>query len=141
MKKQLMLIVVIALTGTACFAQKEKAGIPEKVTTAFQKEFPGITPKWEKEKAQYEANFKKNNVEMSAVFDADGTLAETETIIATNELPSAALDYVKTHYKGATIKEAAKIADRKGVITYEAEVKGKDLMFDAEGKFFKAAKD
>jgi len=39
------------------------------------------------------------------------------------------------------IKEAAKITDAKGVVTYEAEVTGKDLIFDASGKFLKEIKD
>ncbi len=39
------------------------------------------------------------------------------------------------------MKEAAKITDAHGVVTYEAEVKGMDLLFDSAGKFLKEVKD
>jgi hypothetical protein len=38
------------------------------------------------------------------------------------------------------VKEAAKITQADGAIMYEAEVNGKDLIFDASGKFVKQEK-
>jgi hypothetical protein len=61
--------------------------------------------------------------------------------IKIDELPANAKAYVAKHYAGQKIKEAAKITDSKGVVTYEAEVKGKDLIFDNTGKFLKEVKD
>ena len=52
-------------------------------------------------------------------------------------LPAGAAAYVGTHYSGARISEAARVRDARGQTTYEAEVKGKDLVFDAAGNFIK----
>jgi hypothetical protein len=46
---------------------------------------------------------------------------------------------VKNHEGGATIKEAARITDANGKTTYEAEVRGKDLIFDEKGNYLKTA--
>jgi hypothetical protein len=40
---------------------------------------------------------------------------------------------VEKNYKGATIKETAKSQKANGEINYEAEVNGKDLIFDSKG--------
>lgn len=47
------------------------------------------------------------------------------------------VSYVKSHYKGASITEAMLVTDAKGKVTYEAEVHGKDIVFDQQGKFVK----
>lgn len=56
-------------------------------------------------------------------------------------MPKGILDYVKTNYKGQSVKEVAKITDAKVTVTYEAEIKGMDLLFDANGKFIKEVKE
>ena len=61
--------------------------------------------------------------------------------IELNQLPSGVLDYVKANYKGQSVKEAAKITDVKGAVTYEVEIKGMDLIFDSNGKFIKEIKN
>ena len=78
---------------------------------------------------------------MSALFDANGTMTELELAIKITELPSAATDYISKNYKGAAIKEAAKITKSGGEINYEAEVRGTDLIFDATGAFLKQIKE
>jgi hypothetical protein len=45
--------------------------------------------------------------------------------------------YIAKHHAGKKIKEAAEIVDAKGKKTYEAEVGGKDLIFDEKGQFIK----
>lgn len=128
------LIAIVLSTTVSCFAQKE---IPVAVQDAFNKNFPGITvKKWDKEDGNFEANFSKENKSMSATFDANGNWLETETDIAIADLPTVAATYVKEYYNGATIKEAAFLKTPKGDM-YEAEVKGKDLLFDISGKFLK----
>ena len=107
----------------------------------MEKAFPGIEPKWEKEDANFEASFKKDGHEMSAVFDAYGGLVETETDIPVSELPAKVVTYVNEKYKGKKIKEASKITDQKGKIMFEAALKGKDIIFDADGNFIKEIKE
>ncbi|HVX24851.1 MAG TPA: PepSY-like domain-containing protein [Parafilimonas sp.] len=135
MKK--IFVIAVAFTAINCNAQN----VPATVKAAFQKSFPGITvKKWDKEDDGYEANFAKDGKTMSATFDANGNWKETETDIKVTELPAAVSNYVKANYKGASIKEAAITETVKGKM-YEAEVKGKDLLFDMQGNFVKAEED
>jgi hypothetical protein len=43
------------------------------------------------------------------------------------------LDYIKQNFPNEKIKEIAKITNANGMITYEAEIKGTDYIFDAQG--------
>lgn len=149
MKRYLLLLAVTSCLATTGFAQKEKEEEHEKTIAppaaakaAFTKAYTGASKvKWSKEKSGYEVNFIQGGKEMSAVYDAKGTLMETEVDMKVSELPVAATDYIKQHYKGAAIKEAAKITKANGEVNYEAEVNKKDIIFDANGKFLKEEKD
>ena len=142
--KTTAVILIASTVGITAMAQKiNSTQVPAVVKTAFGKAYPDVkTVKWEKEKSDFEAGFKQGSNEMSAVFKADGTQLESELEIKTTDLPASVLSYVKQNYKGAAIKEAAKITKTTtGEVNYEAEVKGKDLLFDATGKFIKVAQD
>jgi uncharacterized Zn ribbon protein len=141
--KTIFIVTAILLSGHTLWAQKvAKKDVPSAVQKAFSKGFPDATSvKWEKENGNYEASFEKKESEISVVYDANGTLLETETEISIKELPVSVLDYVKAHYKGQKIKEAATITDANGMVTFEAEIKGMDLIFDSKGSFLKEVKD
>jgi len=147
MKQYFILIIVGLGISTASLAQKEDGegkivNPPQPAKMALLKAFPGSSHvKWEKEDGNYEAGFEQNGKKMSAVFDSNGSILETETEMKPGELPAAVLQYVKDHYRGAVIKEAAKITSAKGEVTYEAEVNTIDLIFDVDGKFLKEEKD
>lgn len=117
-----------------------RAGIdvPAAAKATVARLYPGVkTVKWEKEDGNYEAGLTHNGKELSLVIDAKGNVLETETTIMVSALPASVRDYVAKHHAGKKIKEAAEIVDAKGKKTYEAEVGGKDLMFDANGQFIK----
>lgn len=135
------LIVSAAVSLTACAQKMDASKVPATVKTSFARQFPGATAKWEKEEGKYEAGFKHQGHEMSAVFNANGTMEESEMEIQVSELPAAVTNFVKTNHSGATIKEAAKLTKANGEVQYEAEVKGKDLIFDANGNFIKEVKE
>ena len=137
------LIVLASSMSLLSYAQKMKPmEIPEAVKSNFQKQYPAVTDvKWEKEGENYEVEFEQNKSELSLVYDAKGNLLETEVEIKTDQLPKAVSQYVETNYKGQKIKEASKITDAKGVVSYEAEVKDMDLIFDSNGSFIKVEKD
>lgn len=144
MKKTAVLSVLLIGLLTTVFAQKEEnekklkaANVPAAVTSAFAKQFPNAEAKWEKEGDSYEGEFEQNGKGLTVVFNATGTLLETEREIETAELPANVAKYIAEHHKGAKIKEAAKITDAKGTVTYEAEINGKDLLFDANGIFIR----
>ena len=111
---------------------------PASVKASFSKLYPNVAKvKWEKEGANYEAEFDLNKEETSCLFDAAGNLLETETEIAVSALPKPVSDYVAKNYAGQKIRESSKIVDSKKVTTYEAEVKEGDLIFDDKGIFIK----
>ncbi len=142
MKKYILIVAVFAANGFCATAQKlATAKVPASVKNAFAKQFPTATAKWEKEKGDYEAGFKMNGKEMSALFSVDGKMTESEVSIKPTDLTASILSYLKTNYKDKKIKGAAKITKADGSINYEAEVNGVDVMFDADGKFLKEVKD
>lgn len=142
MKHVMIMMAASLISGCALAQSKQDKEIPASVKSAFQKAHPEAKAvKWEKEGEHFEAEFKQGKLEQSVVLDAQGNILETETEIAVSELPKKASDYVAEHYKGQSIKEAAKMTDAKGVVTYEAEIKGKDLIFDAAGTFLKETKE
>jgi len=137
MKKMLILLAAITIVMN-CNAQKD---IPATVKSTFQKQYPDIKKvKWEKEQNNYEASFETNEINHSVLIDASGKIVETEVEINLEALPTSVKDYVAKNYAGNKIKEAAKITDANGAVTYEAEVKGKDLLFDSNGVFIKESK-
>ena len=135
MKKVLVLFVALGFAVSASYAQKVKASqVPAAVKAAFAKKHAGLSKvSWEMEKSDYEAGFSLNGKETSEVYTEKGVLVESEVEIKVSELPDA----VKMKLKGQKVKEAAKITKANGTIVYEAEVKGKDLLFDAQGNAVK----
>ena len=138
MKKTVLTFAAIAGLSTFTFGQKIK--IPAAVQTSFEKQYPGTPAKWENEHGKYEANFKHNGHELSALYDASGTLEETETEIPVSQLPASVTKYIVEHQLGK-IKEASKITKANGTIEYEAEVKAGDALFNEAGNFIKIEKE
>lgn len=141
--KKIALMIVAAMITSLTLAQKlQKKDVPASVKTTFQKNYPQAkVEKWEKEGVNFEAEFEFNKSEQSVLFDAQGGIIETEIEIEISELPNGIVYYVKANYQGQSVKEAAKISDTKGTLTYEAEIKGMDLLFDSNGLFIKEIKN
>ncbi len=127
-KVMFLLLVGLGFHFAAC-AQKTP---PAAVLAAFNQQFSNVKElEWGKEKnGDWEAEFEQNGVESSANFSAAGLWLETETEIEVADLPAP----VQTALQGKKVKEAAKILRADGTTVYEAEVKHKDLLFDAAGK-------
>ena len=141
MKKLATILGAILITSFSCAQKSQEKAIPVALKTAFQSQFPSAKDtKWEKEGNNFEAEFDLNKIEQSTVFDAQGNLLETEIGIEISQLPQGIFSYVKTNYPGQKIKEAARLTDAKGTVTYEAEIKGHDLIFDHHSNFIKAIK-
>jgi hypothetical protein len=135
-------MIVAAVIALSVFSQKlNESQVPAAVKTAFEKKYPSVKASWDKEDANYEANFKHDGKAMSAVIGKNGTVVETETDIPVTDLPKAVQDYMKKNYPGVKIEEAARIVKANGDVNYEAEVHHKDVIFDAKGKYIKEAKD
>ncbi len=142
MKKTILIIILLAFTSISNAQKLKESDVPTAVRTAFVKMYPGaLSVEWEMENSKYEGEFKENSVETSAIFEANGTYVQTEVEIAVSSLPEAVSQYVTKNLKGEKIKEAAKITDAKGTITFEAEVGGSDYLFDASGVFLSKSTD
>ena len=151
MKKIISLTMMLFTLFSLGFAQNEKAEkgekgdkggkitVPAAAKAALVKKYPeakGV--KWEAEKGNYEANWGgKSGEDHSAQFTPFGDFVEIVDAIPVSQLPKAVFAYVATNYPKTKITEAGKVTDAKGKQTYEAEIKGKDLIFDLEGKYLK----
>ena len=140
MKKIILSLFALLIITTLAFAQKVKGPqVPQPVKDALAKKYPEAAKvTWEKEKGNFEANWGgKSGEDMSVQFTPAGAFVEQVVAISPTELPAGVPAYVKQHYKGVKITEAGKVTDAKGTLMYEAEVKGKDLVFDEKGNFLK----
>jgi hypothetical protein len=143
MKKYLATIMLSSFLIVGAYAQDLKtADVPKVVTSAFLAKYPESSKlkiSWEKEKANYEANWGgKSGEDNSALFKPTGAFIELVKAISINQLPSKALAYIKTNNEKIT--EAGLVTDASGTVTYEAEMKGgKELVFDKDGNFIKKA--
>ncbi len=134
--KKLILTSAVLILITAGLFSFTKDDIPAAVKAKFATEYPSVKKvKWDNEEGKFEAHFTLNEVETSVLYDASGNKLETEIEINVSELPKGVADYLAKNYAGEKVKEAAKITNGKGVVTFEAEVKAGDLIFDAKGKF------
>lgn len=143
MKKTIVMLFLIIIASSVNAQKLKESDVPYNIKEAFKKSYPEAKElNWEKEKdGNYEANFEIGEVEQSLTLDRNGNMVELEEEIAVAELPEAAKAYLSKNYQGSKIKEAAKITDSKGVVTFEAEVKGMDLIFDNAGKLLKEIKE
>jgi hypothetical protein len=135
--KFIMIISAIFFANFSGSAQSnKKVAVPEIVQQAFAKLYPQATDvEWEKEGNNYEVECQISKEEVSIVFDAKGTLLETEKEIEVKALPKAVSNYLQSNLSGKKIKEASKIIMANGTVFFEAEVDGKDYIFDENGNF------
>lgn len=141
--KNIAILWLVMFVISCTHAQKESnKSIPSVVQSALQNNYPNAKEiKWEKEKTNYEVEFEVEGTDYSVLVDVSGNILETEIEIKTEELPAEVKNYIAKNHTGQKIKEATKITDNNGVVTYETEVKDKDLIFDSNGNFLKELKD
>ncbi len=135
--KKIFLLFTIGFAAITANAQKVKeADVPAAIKASFTRAHPTAkADKWEKEGNNYEVEFTENKIESSIEIGPNGQIYNTETEIAVSELPKGVTDYCSKNLPGKKIKEASKITDASGKISYEAEVEDADYIFDANGTF------
>lgn len=144
--KTLLMVLGLGLALTHANAQSVSVGeIPSLVQKSLQKNYGIKDADWDREGANFEANFEDKGKDVSVLFDAAGSVLETEREIARGELPKAVINALRVDYPDFKLEESAKI-EANGVITYETEVERAeqtfDLIFDAQGKLInKVAKE
>lgn len=141
--KTLFAILILASTILNIHAQNLiESDVPAAVKEKFSSLYPAIKAvKWEKEHNEYEAEFRENNIETSVIFAENGAYIQTETEISISSLPAGITDYAVKNFPEKNIKDASKITDAFGKISYEAEIGGRDYLFDENGKFIKISED
>lgn len=129
----------LMISTPASAQQVRSANVPAAVKAALQHKYPSASDvTWEKEKGNYEANWGGTSKEDGSVlFTPAGAFVEQVVAIPLAQLPVGITDYVHSHYPGSKITEAGKVTDAEGRTRYEAEVKGKDLLFDEKGNFLR----
>ena len=117
--KKLLMVTFCASLVLGVMAQEKKDEIPAAAKSAFAAKFPGAQKvKWDIEKpGEFEAEFKLNGSEMSVLYDANGTLLETEVEIKESELPQGAKETLAKDFPGYKLDEIEKATDAKGVVT------------------------
>lgn len=134
MKKMLAALAVTGIFSLQAFALGED--VPAAVKTKFASEYPNAKKvKWDNEDGKFEVHFQLDGMEVSATYDANANKLETESEIEISALPKGIPEYFSKNHPGQKIQEAMKITDDKGTITYEAESKAGDFIFDANGNF------
>ncbi|MEI8280360.1 MAG: PepSY-like domain-containing protein [Bacteroidota bacterium] len=134
MRSFIILLCAVVLYTTSVSAQKA-IDIPISVKGAFASEYAKATKvKWEMEDGNYEASFTNNGQQMSVVYNNTGQMQEVEVPIAITALPAAAKKFAES--KGH-IKDASKITLSDKTVHFEAEVNGKDIIFDEKGNVIK----
>jgi len=122
-------ILVLSLFTISLIANAQKTP-PEVVTKTFAEKFENAEKvKWTKEEAtEWEAEFKINGKETSALFDLSGKWLETETGIEKNELPPAVKAAIDHQFAGCKFGEASHI-ETPEFTGYEIAVKsrGKEI--------------
>lgn len=138
MKKAFFPIIGL-FTVTLLQAQNiDESAVPIVVRKALEKMDPNIKiVKWEKDEANYEADFQENNKEESVTFDPNGKFVQSEKEITVDELPKAAIDYLAKKLPGKKIKEAIQLENAADEVTYQAIIKGVEYTFDINGNFLK----
>lgn len=141
MKRLIFLLAAVAGVSFANAQKVSEKNVPAVVKSALQKKYLHAKElKWEKEDSNYEANFYLGKTNYSVLINLSGKIVETEHEISISALLPNIHSYIARNYAGKKIKEAAKIIDANGVTTYEAEVSGRDLIFDQSGKFLNMVK-
>lgn len=137
--KKIVLVFVASVITSVFFAQQLKeSDVPVVVKNAMKESFPKVKDvKWNRENVSYGAVFMEDKVYKAVLFDSKGVIKETEIQITQSQLPKGILAFMKKNYLNEKILKTEKIINSKGLVTYEVEIKGKDLYFDGAGNFIR----
>lgn len=134
-----IIILLLVVTFYSCNQNSnEQRKVPQIIEEAFKKLHPTATIlKWNDEPPIWEAKYQEGKEKGAVSFDSDAQVKETELVINEGELenlPSIS-KYIKENYPAETIKGCEKIDKQNGIIIYEIQITGKELLFDSTGSF------
>jgi acyl-CoA synthetase (AMP-forming)/AMP-acid ligase II len=145
LKNMKKLMILLAFAGFFMQTQAQKLmekEVPTAVTAAFYKAHPTLKDvDWSRDKEYYVAKYEIEKADIWTYYDAAGKVLKAKMAIVAGALPAPIMEYVKKTYKEDEVKDAYKITDSEGVVTYEAKVKDMNLFFNSKGDFIKSVKD
>jgi hypothetical protein len=138
------LIILFALAVAMACQPKKDVTVPGIIKESFEKIHPNATDvQWIEEPSIFEAKFTDGKTKGAISFNEKGEIVETEEVIEQDNLPNlpGIIEYIKTSYPGEIIEQSEKITKHDGTVVYELQIKGKELVFDSQGKFLKEEAD
>jgi len=136
--KKLSILLPVIMISFGCNQHSKHREAPDDIVAAFKKHHPNATIlKWNDESPVWEAKYTDEKEKGAVTYDKDANIIETELVIEESELPHqpAIPEYIKTKYPGEKIQSCEKVEKKDGTITYEIQITGKEIVFDAAGKY------
>ncbi|HEY1015270.1 MAG TPA: PepSY-like domain-containing protein [Herpetosiphonaceae bacterium] len=113
------------------------ANVPSAVQQSYDRIYPGLAAKWERQPYGYEAVITVNEFEYEAEFAADGTWLETEYELAAPAFPPAVIEAIGREYDADDIsKYEVEITPEGAFYEIEVERGGRQIerYYDAQGE-------
>lgn len=135
---------MVAILFVACGGAEPARTPPERIVAAFTQLYPQAhITKWNDEPPNWEAKYTLGTVIGAVSFNANAEVIETELVVSESQVPdmSAIQEYVTAHYPSEKIQRCEMITAQNGTITYEIQITGKELVFDARAAFIKEEQD
>jgi len=102
MKKTILSLLALLVTGITAVMASERADIDPKILSAFQKEFSfAKNAKWEVKGNLTQVNFLINDLAVMAWYNSDAELVTTARNILYNQLPISVIRTLEKEYAGA----------------------------------------
>jgi len=137
--RTLLLVVFIFQIQTSYAQRRKQVVVPDTVKKALQMKFPdAIVSAWENEGTLYEAELEYHKKFFSVLIDHTGKILNTEEAIDPALLPEGIKNYIVKNLKGKKVRDAAKITDAAGRVSYQADIAGLEYVFDTKGNLLKA---
>lgn len=138
MKKIVILCAFALISLFACNQAAKTREVPANISEAFTQLHKNATIlKWNDEPPIWEAKYKDGEEKGAVSFNDKAEVVETELVISESQLPNASVipDYIKAHYPNENIQGCERISKQDGTHTYEIQITGKEIVFDAEGNY------
>ncbi|WP_366184557.1 hypothetical protein [Flavobacterium ovatum] len=142
--KNLTLLLSALFAFTACKQSSTSREVPENIKMAFVQSHPhAVILKWNDEPPFWEVKYKEATEKGAVSYDKNAVITETELVITKDLLPNGTTipDYIKVNYPKEKIQGYEKITTASGMITYEIQITGQEIVFDVNGKYLLEEKD
>lgn len=144
MNKIIFLFSAGVLLIGACNQSQKSRQVPTNILEAFVKLHPKATIlKWNDEPPIWEAKYKDGEEKGAASFNDKAEIVETELVIDQSQLPNSSTipNYINARYTNEKIRGCEKVIKQDGSITYEIQITGKEIIFNADGKYLSEEMD